>query len=65
VASLPALYYSALLDTALELLELMSVRRQFTHTCSYIVVDEAQNLTPPSQYFLLTALMGGKRTDQR
>lgn len=57
LASLPALDYPGLLDAALELLELKSVRRQLGRTYSHIVVDEAQNLTP-SQYLLLTALMG-------
>ena len=57
LASLPALDYAALLDAALELLELKSVRRQLARTYTHIVVDEAQNLTP-SQYLLLTAMIG-------
>lgn len=57
LASLPALDYAGLLDAALELLELKSVRRQLGRTYTHIVVDEAQNLTR-SQYLLLTALMG-------
>ncbi|TJY64126.1 ATP-dependent helicase [Arthrobacter sp. CAU 1506] len=57
LASLPALDYAALLSAARELLELKSVRRQLGRTYTHIVVDEAQNLTP-SQYLLLTALMG-------
>ncbi|XWO10360.1 ATP-dependent helicase [Paenarthrobacter ureafaciens] len=57
LASLPALDYAALLDAALELVELKSVRRQLGRTYSHIVVDEAQNLTL-SQYLLLTTLMG-------
>lgn len=57
LASLPALDYAALLDAALEILELKSVRRQLGRTYTHIVVDEAQNLTL-SQYLLLTTLIG-------
>ena len=57
LASLPALDYPALLDSAFELLGLNSVRRQLLRTYTHVVVDEAQNLTP-AQYRLLTALFG-------
>jgi DNA helicase-2/ATP-dependent DNA helicase PcrA len=57
LASLQALDYPALLDSACEVLALKSVRRQLARTYTHIVVDEAQNLTP-AQYRLLTALFG-------
>ncbi|GAA3312031.1 ATP-dependent helicase [Arthrobacter ramosus] len=57
LASLPALDYPALLDAALEILALKSVRRQLVRTYTHVVVDEAQNLTP-AQYCLLTAMVG-------
>jgi len=52
-----ALDYPALLSSARSLLESRSTRRQLSRMYAHVIVDEAQNLTP-SQYDLLTALIG-------
>lgn len=57
LASLPGLDFPALLDAALELLEIKGVRRQIARAYSNIIVDEAQNITPV-QYKFLSALAG-------
>jgi DNA helicase-2/ATP-dependent DNA helicase PcrA len=52
-----ALDYPALVSSARKLLESKSTRRQLSRIYAHVIVDEAQNLTP-SQYDLLTALIG-------
>jgi DNA helicase II / ATP-dependent DNA helicase PcrA len=52
-----ALDYPALVSAARMLLESKSTRRQLSRIYAHVIVDEAQNLTP-SQYDLLTALVG-------
>lgn len=55
LSSLPGLDYPGLLDSAAELLELKSVRRQVARTYKHVIVDEAQNLTP-AQFRLIDLL---------
>lgn len=61
LASLPALDYQGILDSAANLLELRSVQRQLARTYSHVIVDEAQNLTP-SQYRVLEMVIGDSET---
>lgn len=52
-----ALDYPAMLDAACRLLGNEWLRTQLSQTYRYLVVDEAQNLTP-AQYRLLTSVLG-------
>lgn len=50
--------YPAMLERAIELLSMPNVHRQLGRLYAYVIVDEAQNLTP-AQYELLQVLCGG------
>ncbi len=49
--------YPAMLERAIELLSMPNVHRQLGRLYAYVIVDEAQNLTP-AQYELLQVLCG-------